>query len=490
MSNHTNNNVLKKGQPPKEMETGLLSIKDLLNEAVATKKIPGGALLLAHKSEIIFEEYVGVSDLQTGRPFTQDTIKLLASSTKPIAVSTIMTLVDEGKLNLIDPISKYLPEFSEFTLSDSNEKVAAPTVWQCLSMTSGMFGMLQATPYQHCILRQPELTLADTARLILKEKLAKKPGSFFAYSGSSFQVAGYIAELLSGLPFEELTQSRICVPLGMKDTMFANQIQDDEQWDRLDTVYLPDGKGAFNTLVKLPRNRRQKLVLLGGGMVGTCRDYLTFLQMHLNRGSYGSRQILSSNSVDEMRKVRTIGIDRDRGMGQIVDEYGLGWFVMATDNQGLARVYRHGGQWGTTGWIDRDRELVAFWATNVPSAVVGPLLVKIYNKVQEIIPGPKSRFTIQDAPVTAATEPPVIDLFTVEPEEIIAGEKATLSWFITGLEINAELKPSVGNLGSFTVGATQNKGIFHVSPGSTTKYTLTASNPVGEVSKTVTLKVI
>jgi CubicO group peptidase (beta-lactamase class C family) len=481
--------MLKKGNPDKGLAAGLGFIKDILNEAVAEKKVPGAAFLLAHKSEIIFEEYAGIADLQTGRPFDQDTIKLLASSSKPVSASAIMTLVDEGKISLDDPISKYLPEYREFKVRGTQEKVPAPTLGQCLSHTSGIFGLMQATPKQHWILREPSLSLAESARLILKEDLATKPGTFFAYSGAAFQVAGLIAELVTGQPFEEIARDRICAPLGMKDTMYPNQMTSGEQWDRLDTVCIPDGKGKFNLAVKLDRNRVPRLVLPAGSMVGTCRDFLTFLQMHLNGGGYGEQRVLSKKAVDEMRKVRTLGLDRDRGVGQLVEDYGLGWFTLRYDSQGLASLYRHGGQFGTSAWIDRDRDLVAFWATNVPSALAAPVLEKIFYKVQEIIPGPRTPFT-QQQPATGASEPPVIDEYSIEPLEIRPGERATITWFVTGLDMVARIEPEIGSLGSFMVGATQNKGLLHVSPKSTTTYTLVASNPRGEVSKSISLKVI
>jgi CubicO group peptidase (beta-lactamase class C family) len=478
--------MLIQGKPDKGIEAGLDFIKATLTQAVAEKMVPGAAFLLAHKSEIIFEEYAGIADLHTGRPFDRNTIKLLASSSKPVSASAIMTLVDEGRISLDDPIPKYLPEHREFKVRGTGEKVPAPTIQQCLSHTSGIFGMMQSTPKQHWLTREPSLSLAESARLILKEDLATRPGTFFAYSGAAFQVAGLIAELLTGQPFEQIARERICMPLGMKDTMFPNQINS-EQWDRLDTVYLPDGKGKFNLAVKLDRNHVPRLVLPAGSMVGTCRDFLTFLQMHLNGGSYGPHKILSSTSVDEMRKVRTLGLDRDMGVGQLIEDYGLGWFTLRYDAEGMASLYRHGGQFGTSAWIDRDRDLAAFWATNVPSALAVPVLEKIFYKVQEIFPGPKSPFTKQ-MPATGATEPPVIDEFNIEPREIQSGEKATISWFATGLDMTANIEP-LGSLGSFIVGATQNKGLIQVSPKSTTTYTLVASNPMGEVSRSLSVKV-
>lgn len=481
--------VLKRGNPPKEMEAGLLSIKDTLREAVARKKVPGAAFLLAYKSQIIFEEYAGVADITTGRPFDGNTIKLLASSSKPVSVSVILTLVDEGIISLDDPISKYLPEHREFKVRNTNEKVPAPTLGQCLSMTSGIFGLMQATPKQHHLQRDPDLSLAESARLILKEDLATRPGTYFSYSNASFQVAGYIAELLTGKNFEELVQERICRPLEMQESMFINQMRNNDQWERLDAIHLPDGKGNFDIAVRMDRNHVPRLTLLGGSMVGTCRDYLAFLQMHLNGGSYGQEKILSRALADEMRRVRTAGLERDI-LGVPVEDYCMGWFALRTGNDGLASAYRHGGQWGTSGWIDHDRDLAAFWATNVPSSSASAILEKIFNTVQDIIPGPRTHY-IKQAPIPKeAGEAPVISEFNIEPVQIRPGEKVTVSWLVTGFNIRAYIEPEIGNLNSFMIGTFQNKGLLQISPKNSTTYTLVASNSIGEETRSASVLVI
>lgn len=480
--------ILASGKPSRKLEAGLDTIRDLMKGAVARKLMPGGGLLLAQHGEIIFEEYIGLADREESIPYSPDTITFYGSNSKPLSATAIMTLVDSGRIALDDQVSKYLPEFGDLKLRGTNEHVDSPTIRQCLSMSSGIFGNSEATATQFGILRQIDLTLADTVALIVKEALNAPPGTYYSYSGASYQVVGRIVEVVTGKPFEVFFRDCLSGPLGFKDMQFMNEPIDEKRWSRLETVYSPSPQGTFEIAVKMPANAKGNLTLVPGAIIGTCRDYLSFLQMHLNGGSYGKTKIISNTLVNEMRRMHTAKLGRS-GTGTVADDYGIAWFISRTDDKDMARVYQHAGHWGTYGWIDLDRDMVGFWTTNLPLAATTPILERIYNRVLDVFPGQPAPFMRLTAPATGATKPPVIDELQVNPAVIKAGESAALSFHINGLDLKANIEPGIGNLGVYSIGFTEIKGVCHVSPGVSTTYKLVASNPVGEVTQSITLTV-
>jgi CubicO group peptidase (beta-lactamase class C family) len=480
--------VLSKGKPEKKLEEKLGSLRKMMDDAVARKLMPGGSLLLAQHGEIIFEEYVGLADREEGIPFSPETIKFYGSNSKPLSATAIMTLVDSGKFALDDQVSNYLPEFGNLKLRGTNEHVDSPTIRQCLSMSSGIFGNAEATATQFGILRQIDLTLADSVALVAREALNARPGTYYSYSGASYQVVGRIVEVITGKPFEVFFRECLSEPLGFKDVQFMNEPINEKRWRRLETVYSPNSQGTFDMAVKMPPNAKGNLTLVPGAIIGTCKEYLSFLQMHLNGGSYGKATMLSNTLVNEMRKMHTAKLDRS-GSGTVADDYGIAWFLSRTDDKGMARVYQHAGHWGTYGWIDLDRDMVGFWATNLPLAATVPIMERVYNRILDIFPGQPAPFMRLNAPTTGATEPPVVDEFQINRDTIKAGESANLSFHINGLDLKASIEPEIGNLGVYSIGFTEIKGVCSVSPVITTTYKLVASNPVGQVSRSVTLTV-
>src|SRR4029450_12131715 len=165
------------------------AISEVLNRAVSEKRIPGAVVLVKQRGKIVFEEAAGYADLESGRRMRGDDIFMIASSTKPFAASTIMALVDRGKIRLDDPVAHYLPAFP-----------VKSTIRQLLSHTSGIFGD-SAEPEQLESTRNFNRSLKEVVELIVRQPLEYPPGEKYSYGGASFCVAGRIVEMLTRLGF-------------------------------------------------------------------------------------------------------------------------------------------------------------------------------------------------------------------------------------------------------------------------------------------------
>jgi len=345
------------------------------------QEVPGIGLLLARRGRIIFWEAYGFADVDFKKPFRKDTIVFLASSTKPVTATAIMTLVDEGRLSLDDPVSKYLPECRSLAL-ESGKVVTAPTIRQLLSHTSGWAGLAEMSPDAEMAIRNMNLTLADSARRIAAEKLLAEPGTRFSYGGLSFNIAGRVAEVVSGQSFDVFIRQRIFVPLGMADTTFQPSV---EQGERVAGIFKPAPWGGQLNLFRFDPDRNNKLLLIGGGLYATARDMAVLLQMHLNGGRYGNTRILSKAAVSEMQK-HQIG---DASLGylplQTLTSYGLGWIRESASDVMPAKVISHSGAFGTVAWIDRERELIGVLFTPMPLKEAHPIHNQIRARVHAAI---------------------------------------------------------------------------------------------------------
>ncbi|HTM50849.1 MAG TPA: serine hydrolase domain-containing protein [Bryobacteraceae bacterium] len=328
-------------------------VSELLRRAVQEKRIAGAVVVVQQHGKKIFEEAAGYADLEHRRRMKVDDVFMIASSTKPLAATTIMTLVDRGKLSLDDPISKYFPEFQ-----------GASTIRQALSHTSGMIGNDASDRLDP--IRNFDRSLADAVNLLVRVPLAYQPGEKYSYGGASFCVAGRIAEMLTGMDFEAYLTQVLAKPLGMKDTVYRTGREDILK--RVVTLYQKKG-GEFRKMkaVMEPPDRsgprESGFVLVPGGIYSTAADLIPFLQMHLNGGVYNGRQILSHSSVMEMRKKQT---------GKLAAEYGLGWTRSRMAPDGTALQFGHGGAYGTQLLVDTEQDLVAVILTQMPSAEAKP----------------------------------------------------------------------------------------------------------------------
>jgi len=182
-------------------------------------QVAGVVTLVATKDKVLHLTAVGKSDLATGRKMQPDDLFWIASMSKPITATAVALLVDDGKLAFDDPVSKYLPEFSDVWVmkqSDSTQRVLAKptrpiTLRDLLTHTSGL------AEYD---VTGPHWTLAEMIRGLAREPLRFNPGSRWVYSTAGLDTAGRVVEVASGMPYDQFLQKRIFDPLGMKNTSF------------------------------------------------------------------------------------------------------------------------------------------------------------------------------------------------------------------------------------------------------------------------------
>jgi CubicO group peptidase (beta-lactamase class C family) len=330
--------VLKPGKPADHgvREADFDAVRRILQKAVDDKTLPGASMLLVHRGEILFKEAFG--DLKVDQPVK------LASDSKPVAATVVMIVVEQGKLRLDDPLTKYVPEFK-------GTKVEKATVRQLLCHAAGIEDKFAGGwPAAN--------TLAEFAAAVAEKGSFQLPGKY-RYSSVGIDLACRCAEKAAGRPFEELMNEYLCEPLGMKETRFA--------WG-----------GDAEAVPKEARQRGEgRYVSGGGGLESTLDDMAVFYQMHQNGGRYGDKQILSRKAVTEMHK-KQVTLP---GGGA----YGLGLVLEGPLQGGVARMYRHGGALGTVCFGNEPQQFVGIFFSQAGGEKSAPVVRKVQKNVGELL---------------------------------------------------------------------------------------------------------
>lgn len=297
-----------------------------------------------------FEAY-GMRDRELGEPMPKDAIFRLKSMSKPVVTVAALQLAEEGAFGLDDPIAGRLPEWAEPRVyrrksgGDAGETVPAEkpiTPRMLMTHSSGLYYHLPGrAPFSGMPERDETTTLADFSGALAAQPLLFQPGEDFRY-GTSIDVLGRFLEAVTGDPLDVVLRERIFEPLGMVDTDFWVS---GEKQDRLAQLYRRDpGGGLAPAAERFSPTRKPALLMGGGGLLGTTRDYERFCRMLLEGGELDGVRILSSESVDGMFANQLADIGKIYGLGGAVDGRG---------------GYAWGGANGTKFWIDRSRRLVA-----------------------------------------------------------------------------------------------------------------------------------
>jgi methyl acetate hydrolase len=348
-------------------DAGKAALMKQMNEAVQRGDTPGVAELVVDRQGILFEGAAGKSNIEKNAAMQTNAIFNIASMTKPVTSVAIMMLMEQGKLKLDDPVSKYLGAGFENlqVISKFNDKDATydtrpaknvMTVRQLLSHTSGI-GYSFTNPIEFALVNKTkkgewELPLLDD------------PGTKFNYS-SSTRVLGFIVEKVTGSPLEPWYQEHIFKPLGMADTSFA--VAADKQ-SRLPVQYTR----FTGTIAPLPAATVPAAPTApfrgDGGLYSTIEDYSKFVRMLLNGGTLGSAKILSPASVKMMgeNQIGAIFVERQPDadkqrtkpfpLGAGKDKFGLG-FQIASADPAMSKFRSPGsmswaGIFNTEFWID------------------------------------------------------------------------------------------------------------------------------------------
>lgn len=359
----------------------LARITTMLEESVSESDIPGAVALVARNGKIVLWKAFGLADNQAGRKLKRDDIFRIASQTKAITATAVMMLWEQGKFQLDDPISKYIPEFKnpqvlkEFRYVDTTwtgeTAKSEITIRQLLTHTSGIgYGVIDADErfkmmYYKAgvtdLYSDKPVTIAESVKKLAKLPLHHQPGEKFTYS-EGLDVLGYFIEIISGEPFDVFLKKHIFNPLGMSDTYF----------------YLPADKASRLVAVQKPENGKwvrfpvsfydpdypikgPKTFFSGGaGLSSTAKDYATFLQMYLNEGELNGVRLLSRTTVETILANQT-GDLFSWGNGERFYSLAFGVITpkgVAKGGQGGLGTFDWGGYFNTQYFADPEEKII------------------------------------------------------------------------------------------------------------------------------------
>ena len=280
-----------------------------LQAHVNRSNIAGVVAAVARHGRIVYFEALGQRDREAGDAMSRDDLFRLYSMTRPITSTAVMMLWEEGRFQLDDPISQYLPQFADQRvfadagapdLARTRPRAGDITVRHLLTHTSGI-GSRSSPIYRAEQVRLRSITLPQLVDNAARVPLFEDPGTRFRY-GVSTTILGRLVEVWSGQRFEEFLAERLFGPLGMTDTVFW---ADGDRADRLTTVYrLDDGSGELYpwAIEQVPFTERPALIEGGVGLLSTVMDYLRFSQMFLNGGALDGVRVLEPETVALMTR--------------------------------------------------------------------------------------------------------------------------------------------------------------------------------------------
>jgi CubicO group peptidase (beta-lactamase class C family) len=376
------------GAAPRQFSAeGLARVSDYVRNEIATGKIPGAILLIQQHGKPVYQENFGVRDVATELSMSADTIFRLYSMSKPITSVAAMMLVEDGKLALIDPVSKYIPAFADLKVGVEKrgddgkvtlalEPLARPiTIEDLLRHTSGLtygfygYGIVHQL-YAEADLFNADLGNAEFVERIAKLPLAEQPGTKWDY-GHSTDVLGRVIEVVSGQSLYRFEKQRLLDPSGMTETAFF--VADSAKRPRI-AEPMPTDRAISSTTrlrdVMVPR----KVESGGAGMVGTVGDYARFCQMLLNGGTYEGRTYLKPATIKLMASDH-IGPETRIGRGDAyypgdTSGFGLGFAVRTSvpaNTEWPLGEYRWDGVGGTFFFIDPADDMFVVFMVQTPS---------------------------------------------------------------------------------------------------------------------------
>jgi len=319
----------------------------------------GFVTIVARHGHVASLEAVGYQDREAKIPMRTDTIFRIASMTKSFTVAGVMILVDEARLNLLDPVEDFLPEFKGIKVNPCEESKASQgcdpvnavrpiTVLDLMTHTSGL-------PDQGASGSEPFKSLAERVSVGAHVLLLAQPGTKWIYSQIGYAALGRLIEVSSGESYEEFLAERLFQPLGMKDTYL---FLPPENQSRLAALYTLDAAGK---LMRVP-SRPQPAVKVPspeGGAVTTASDMARFYQMLVNKGTLDGKRILSAAAVAAMTTNQTGSlkdVEFSPGLGMGLS-FGVVKDVVGTFRYQSIGAFMKGGAFRTFGWGDPAKDM-------------------------------------------------------------------------------------------------------------------------------------
>ena len=341
-----------KGEPadvdmdPAELARAL----SVVRHAVADEEIPGAVVLVARHGRVVMHEAIGhrgANPKGSPLPLKPDSLFRMASNSKALTAAGIMLLVDEGKLNLDDPVGRALPEFD-------NEAWRKVTLRHLLTHTSG--SRIKSLFLRPLLEKSEEHPNAPDLLLEVNRFAAiapeHPPGATYSYNNAGYNMLAGVIEKISG-SYQDHLRSRIYEPLGMQDSCNHESKADH---GRMSTVMQRQSDGSWKAGWTPGDPPDWPFPRGSGGMVTTAWDYAIFCQMLLNQGVYNGKQILSADAVAEMTNPQS-------AHAKAATTYGLGWKVESPGG-----VYSHTGSDGTYVWVDPKHDVIGMVLTQTTGA--------------------------------------------------------------------------------------------------------------------------
>ena len=375
----------------------LARVDDWAKRLVDDGKLAGITTVVLRRGKVAHFHTCGLADIARGKPMTPDTIFRFYSMTKPLTSVAIMMLYEEGRFQLDDPITRFLPCFANMRVYAGGARGKMETVpaerditfRDLLTHTSGLtYGFMEATPVDAAYRERgvdfvgSNNSLAEVVEIAADIPLIAQPGAAWNYSIAT-DILGHLVAVVSGMPFDQFLRTRVTGPLGMVDTDFHVPAS---KLPRLAANYARGPDGALmqiddpeTSLFANPGRIKGG----GGGLVSTAVDYLHFCQMMLNKGELAGTRLLGRKTVELMTSNHLRGDMGDMGQPRFSESsyvgigFGLGFSVTLDPAKaqilGSAGEYAWGGAASTAFWIDPAEDMAVLMLTQLMPSSTYPI---------------------------------------------------------------------------------------------------------------------
>ena len=374
-------------------------VRKWMHQWVDSGRLAGMVTVVMRKGELAFAETAGKADIERNKPMRPDTIFRIYSMTKPLTSTAIMMLYEEGRFQLDDPISKFIPAFANPRVYAGGSRGKIDSIpaereinfRDLLTHTSGLtYGFMESNPVDALYRSKTngvDFQTGDTSLKDIVERLGTfpliaQPGKAWNYSVAT-DVLGYLVEVISGQPFQTYLKEKVLKPLGMVDTDFHVPADKHERF----AANYQAGPGGKLELIDDPGKSRylapRKVNSGGGGLVSTASDYLRFCRFMLNKGELDGVRLLGRKTVELMTTNHLKGDMADMGMPRFSEStyygigFGLGFSVTIDPAQahilGSPGEYAWGGAASTAFWCDPAEDMAVVLLTQLMPSSTYPI---------------------------------------------------------------------------------------------------------------------
>jgi len=358
----------------------LKRIRPIIQNHLDAKDFAGAVTLVARKGKVVHFEAHGNLDFESNKPMRTDTLFRLASMTKPITAVAVLMMMEEGKLVLSDPVSKYIPEFKNPKVAQWNlpndprgagvRLVMADreiTLQHILTHTAGLAVSTEGPAgefFRKANLSQEGISLAEFCKRAGGIPLNFQPGTQWQYTSTvGFSILGRVVEIVSGMNLDQFFRQRIFGPLAMNNSFFS--VPPDRIGD-IAPVYVSTDRSLVKQSLPRPLPSGIEFFAGSGGVTSTAEDYLQFSQMLLNGGQLNGARLLSRKSVELMadNAIGDLDLTNYPEPGQNLRGYGFGLGVRVRKSNGASGSLGSVGDYGWAGangtyfWIDPKEQLI------------------------------------------------------------------------------------------------------------------------------------